>query len=171
MPAALQPQSQAQPPKSTALITGRVVDGATGQPIPEAVVALNPPGGRGAGRGIGHCRRVAGNSAGDGSRDGRGRAAAGRGATGQQRVMTGADGRFVFHSLPPGTVSAQRDTDGLHIESRRESVAVACGLDGRHLSRTFIDDASREGRRVRHRRHAATVEVRRHLRHRARRRR
>ena len=29
-------------------------------------------------------------------------AAAGRGGTGQQRVMTGADGRFVFHSLPPG---------------------------------------------------------------------
>ncbi len=29
-------------------------------------------------------------------------ASAGRGGTGQQRVMTGADGRFVFHSLPPG---------------------------------------------------------------------
>jgi hypothetical protein len=96
------PQGQTQPPKSTALITGRVVDGATGEPIAEAVVALIPPGGRGAGRGL---------PPGGGSPEvqqameaamAAAAAAAGRGGTGQQRVMTGADGRFVFHSLPPG---------------------------------------------------------------------
>ena len=95
------PPGQTQPPKSTALITGRVVDGTTGDPIPEAVVALVPPGGRGAGRGlptggspeIQQAMEAAMAAA---------AAASGRG-TGQQRVMTGADGRFVFHSLPPGT--------------------------------------------------------------------
>ena len=96
------PQAQTQPPKSTALITGRVVDGATGDPIAEAVVALIPPGGRGAARGL---------PAAGGSPEvqqameaamAAAAAAAGRGGTGQQRVMTGGDGRFVFHSLPPG---------------------------------------------------------------------
>ena len=98
-----QPQTPTQPPKSTALITGRVVDGATGQPIPEAVVALNPPGGRGAARGMGTAGGSPEIQQAMEAAMAAAAAAAGRGATGQQRVMTGADGRFVFHSLPPGT--------------------------------------------------------------------
>jgi len=95
------PQTPSQPPKSTALITGRVVDGTTGAPISEAVVALIPPGGRGAGRGPG----LAGGTPEmqQAMEAAMAAAQASRGATGQQRVMTGADGRFVFHSLPPGT--------------------------------------------------------------------
>ena len=94
------PQSQTQPPKSTALITGRVVDGTTGDPIAEAVVALIPPGGRGAARGA----LPAGGSPEmqQAMEAALAAAAASRGGTGPQRVMTGADGRFVFHSLPPG---------------------------------------------------------------------
>jgi hypothetical protein len=95
------PQSQTQPPKSTALITGRVVDGTTGDPIAEAVVALIPPGGRGAARGAlpagGSPEMQAAMEAALAA------ATASRGGTGPQRVMTGADGRFVFHSLLPGT--------------------------------------------------------------------
>jgi hypothetical protein len=100
VPGAAAPQGQTAPPKSTALIVGRVVDGSTGQPIPEAVVSLVPPGGRGsalAGLPAGASPQVqAAMEAAIAA------ASAGRGGTGQQRVMTGADGRFVFHSLPPG---------------------------------------------------------------------
>jgi len=95
-------QTPAQPPKSTALIVGRVIDGSTGQPIPEAVVTLTPPGGRGArgampGSGASPEMQQAMEAA-----IAAAAAAAGRGGSGQTRVMTGADGRFVFHSLPPG---------------------------------------------------------------------
>lgn len=91
-------QSAPQPPsKTTALIVGRVIDGASGQPIPEAIVTLVPPGGRGlANIPTGASPEIqqalmaaAAASAGSGP------------AT--RRVMTGVDGRFLFHSLPPGT--------------------------------------------------------------------
>jgi hypothetical protein len=76
------------------------VDGTTGDPIAEAVVALIPPGGRGAARGA----LPAGGSPEmqQAMEAALAAAAASRGGTGPQRVMTGADGRFVFHSLPPG---------------------------------------------------------------------
>ncbi|MEO7189463.1 MAG: carboxypeptidase-like regulatory domain-containing protein [Vicinamibacterales bacterium] len=67
----------AGPPKATALIIGQVLDASTGQPISDAIVTLT--GGRGAGP-----------------------AGAARGPATPQRVMTGADGRFVFHELLPG---------------------------------------------------------------------
>jgi hypothetical protein len=98
------PAGQTQPPRSTALVTGRVVDGTTGQPISEAVVALLPPGGRGAGRGIGTAGASPEIQQAMEAAMAAAAVAAGRGATGQQRVMTGADGRFVFHSLPPGNI-------------------------------------------------------------------
>ena len=103
---ARQPSGQpAAPPKSTALILGQVVDGTSGQPIAEAVVTLTPgAGARGANpltaapaasAQAQQAMQAALASAG---------ALAGRG-TGPQRVMTGADGRFVFHDLPPGQFS------------------------------------------------------------------
>jgi len=91
-------QQNAQPPKSTALITGRVVDGTTGQPIPEAVVTLIPPGGRAGGMPAmaGATPEIQQALAAAAA------AAAGGRGNPQQRVMTGGDGRFVYHDLPPG---------------------------------------------------------------------
>lgn len=95
------------PPKTTALILGQVVDGTSGQPISEAVVTLSGNGMRGGGgAGLGALNTAnlspqqqqalqATLSA--------AAAAAGRGPGGPQRIMTGGDGRFVFHDLAPGT--------------------------------------------------------------------
>jgi hypothetical protein len=102
-PVSQQPQTPQPPAKSTALIIGRVVDGSTGQPVPEAVVTLTPPGGaRGRGgpgvamAGMAPEMQQAVQAAAAAA------AAGGRGGPLQQRVMTGGDGRFVFHDLPPG---------------------------------------------------------------------
>ena len=92
-----QPGQTQTPPKSTAFILGQVVDGTTGQPIPEAIVTLRRSGGaRGAvpARG-GDAGSIAAAVAME-------QAMAGRGGPQEQRLMTGGDGRFVFHSLPPG---------------------------------------------------------------------
>jgi len=104
-----QPPGQAQtPPKSTAFILGQVVDGSTGQPIPEAIVTLRRSGGgaRGAapGRG-GDAGSVAAAIAME-------QAMAGRGGPQEQRLMTGGDGRFVFHSLPPGNFALTVSLNG-----------------------------------------------------------
>lgn len=104
-PPAGQGNPNTPPPKSTALILGQVVDGTTGQPIGEAVVSLTGAGMRGAPQ-LGQI-----NSANLSPQQQQAMqaalssvaAAAGRGPGGPQRVMTGADGRFVFRDLAPGT--------------------------------------------------------------------
>ncbi len=93
------------PPKSTALILGQIVDGSSGQPIPEAIVTLS--GGRGATTGGALPAGAAASAQAQQAMQmavATAAASAGRGVAGPapQRVMTGADGRFVFHDLPPG---------------------------------------------------------------------
>ena len=131
VPAATAPQAQTQPPKSTALIVGRVVDGSTGQAIPEAVVTLVPPGGRGTVQtalpaGASPQVQAAMEAA-------MAAAAAGRvSVPGQQRVMTGADGRFVFHSLPPGQFQLSATltgyTSGLGVNLSPSLAGVLAGV-------------------------------------------
>jgi len=102
------PQSQqsapaADPPKSTAFILGQVVDGTAGQPIAEAVVTLRQMGGgrgvRGGGAGAPNIPPAA---LANMSPEMRAQMLGGRGAAPEQRLLTGGDGRFVFHSLLPG---------------------------------------------------------------------
>ena len=88
------------PPKSTAFILGQVIDGSTGQPIAEAIVTL-----RRAGGGARGALPARGGDSGTAAALAAERAqllAAGRGGAQEQRLMTGGDGKFVFHSLPPG---------------------------------------------------------------------
>lgn len=96
-PPAQQPGQAQTPPKSTAFILGQVVDGSTGQPIPEAIVTLRRTGGGARGTSPGR-----GVDAGFPAAIAMEQAVAGRGGPQEQRLMTGGDGRFVFHSLPPG---------------------------------------------------------------------
>lgn len=71
----------AQPAKGTGLISGRVVDAATDQPIDAAVVTI-----------VGRMQAPTGAPA------------PARGAApNQTRLLTGSDGRFVLHDLPPGS--------------------------------------------------------------------
>lgn len=101
---AAQAQGQpAAPPKSTALILGQVIDGSTGQPIADAIVTLVAPGGRGANplAGLGSGASPAAQQAMQAAMASA-LQAAGRGASGPLSVLTGADGRFVFHGLAPG---------------------------------------------------------------------
>ena len=124
-------QAPTPPPKSTALILGRVVDGSTGQPIPEAVVTLTPPGGARGGRaGIGAAmagmppemqQAMQAAAAAAAAAGGRG------GPPGQQRVMTGGDGRFVFHDLPPGQFQLAATLSGY---TSTLSVNLSAGLLG-----------------------------------------
>jgi len=104
-PPAAQGNPNAPPPKSTALILGQVIDGTTRQPIGEAVVTLTGAGQRGAPQlnainnsGLSPQQQQALQASLAAAA-----AAAGRGPGGPLRVMTGADGRFVFHDLAPGT--------------------------------------------------------------------
>jgi len=118
-PAAPQVQNPAQgpqtgPPKSTALIVGQVIDGTSGEPISDAVVTLIAPGGRGRGQ-----NPLAGTGlSGIEAQQAAAAAAAlsglgGRAANqGPPRVMTGADGRFVFHGLAPGNYQLQTSLTG-----------------------------------------------------------
>ena len=92
-------------PKSTALILGQVVDGTSGQPIADAIVTLNQAGGRGRGPALnlttlgGTQNQAATQAAATALLN----AVGGRGTSvWPMRVMTGGDGRFVFHGLPPG---------------------------------------------------------------------
>jgi len=93
------------PPKTTAIILGQVVDGTSGQPISEAVVTLSGNGMRGAGAPgpIGGANLTPQQQQAMQSVIAAAAAAAGRTPGGPQRVMTGGDGRFVFHDLAPGT--------------------------------------------------------------------
>jgi len=104
-PPAAQGNPNAPPPKSTALILGQVIDGTTRQPIGEAVVTLTGAGQRGAPQlnainnsGLSPQQQQALQASLAAAA-----AAAGRGPGGPLRVMTGGDGRFVFHDLAPGT--------------------------------------------------------------------
>jgi protocatechuate 3,4-dioxygenase beta subunit len=97
---------QAEPPKSTALILGQVIDGSSGQPIADAVVTLTA--GAGA-RGLNPAAAALAANASPQAQQAMQAAqalaaqAAGRaGQGGPQRILTGADGRFVFRDLPPG---------------------------------------------------------------------
>jgi len=108
------------PPKSTALILGQVIDGSTGQPISEAIVTLRPtaPGARGGGAaaaaGLGAAiGEMTGNAAMSEAMAAAMARAAGTGtATREQRLLTGGDGRFVFHSLPPGLFQLSVNLNG-----------------------------------------------------------
>jgi protocatechuate 3,4-dioxygenase beta subunit len=97
-PATQQPGQTQTPPKSTAFILGQVVDGSTGQPIPEAIVTLRRSGG--GARGAAPAR--GGDAGAMAAAMAMEQAMAGRGGAQEQRLMTGGDGRFVFHTLPPG---------------------------------------------------------------------
>src|SRR6186713_3368056 len=88
----------------TGLISGQVVDAATGRPIADATVTINMPqqgrGGGPAGRGDIAEQMAALMSGG------------GRGAPGPPRLLTGGDGRFMFHSLAPGNYSFSATAPG-----------------------------------------------------------
>jgi protocatechuate 3,4-dioxygenase beta subunit len=129
-PPAAEPQTPGTPtapatsaqPKSTALVLGQVTDGSTGQPIPEAVVLLQfvSPGARGAGldaaSAAAFASAMAGNVGGDAAMAAAMAAAFARGsgaeASRDQRVLTGSDGRFVFHALPAGQYQLSATLNG-----------------------------------------------------------
>ncbi len=99
-----QAQAPAVPPKATAVILGQVVDGSSGQPIPEATVVLSPGTGgpRRGGDGLA-AMALGGADPATAAAFAAAMAARGGGAPSRdQRLLTGSDGRFVFHSLPPG---------------------------------------------------------------------
>jgi hypothetical protein len=98
------------PATATALILGHVVDGSSGEPIPEAVVTLRT----GGARGRAGMPQPTGNPATDAAMEAvmaNLQAGRGRGST-DQRLLTGADGRFVYHSLAPGNYSISASLDG-----------------------------------------------------------
>ena len=98
------------PAAATALILGHVVDGSSGEPIPEAVVTLRT----GGARGRAGMPQPTGNPATDAAMEAvmaNLQAGRGRGST-DQRLLTGADGRFVYHSLAPGHYSISASLDG-----------------------------------------------------------
>jgi hypothetical protein len=97
-PAAPQSASSSPAVKSTALIFGQVVDGSTGEPIPDAIVALRP---------IGAARGAAPAPSAPAAPAARGSA-----ALLDQRRAVGGDGRFVFHSLPPGQFQVSASLPG-----------------------------------------------------------
>lgn len=108
---------------STALILGQVTDGSTGQPIPEAVVLLQlvSPGARGgagldAASAAALASAMAGSVGGDAAMSAAMAAAFARGsgaeASRDQRVLTGSDGRFVFHTLPAGQYQLSATLNG-----------------------------------------------------------
>jgi hypothetical protein len=99
-------EALATPTPGTGVIVGQVVDAATGQPIPEAIVTMNGrpaaplPGGGGTAP-ASPARPVAPGAGAPGATlpglPGRG------GAAPPDRVITGADGRFLFRDLAKGT--------------------------------------------------------------------
>jgi hypothetical protein len=85
-PTAQQPGQAQTPPKSTAFILGQVVDGSTGQPIPEAIVTLRRSGG--GARGAAPAR--GGDAGSIAAAIAMEQAMAGRGGPQEQRLMTEA---------------------------------------------------------------------------------
>jgi len=123
------PQSaQKPPPQSTALILGQVVDGSTGEPIAEALVTLTQ---MGAGRGAAPNIQLPAGAPPQAQQAmqaamAAATAMAGRGG-GPLRIMTGTDGRFVFHNLPPGNFQLTATLNGYSSSLR---VSAAGGLAG-----------------------------------------
>ena len=106
----LTPQAAStSPPRSTAVVVGQVVDGLSGEPIPEAVVSL---------RGLGAGPRGAGPSPFP-----TGRAT----APPEQRRVAAGDGRFVFHSLPPGQFQVTASMPGYAPSLTPSSSSVGLG--------------------------------------------
>ena len=128
------PQAQGQPnlpPQATALILGQVIDGSTGQPIADAVVTLTSSAGA---RGANPLAALAGSSpqaqqAMQAAAAAAAQAAGRSGAPGPQRVMTGADGRFVFHDLLPGRYQLTATLSG-YVASLTVNAGGAAGLGG-----------------------------------------
>lgn len=109
--AGVTPAPNAPPAAATALVLGQVVDGSSGEPISEAIVTLRVGGGRGRG---GPSLPQIGNPAAEAAMEAvmaNLQAGRGRGST-DQRLLTGGDGRFVFHSLAPGSYSLSATLDG-----------------------------------------------------------
>ena len=93
------------------MVVGQVIDGSTAQPIPEAIVTLRQIG-AGA-RGANPLREGgAGDAGAAAAAIAQAMVQAGRGGPQEQRLMTGGDGRFVFHSLPPGNYSITAALNG-----------------------------------------------------------
>src|SRR6187455_3302146 len=82
------PSQTPLPASNTALILGQVVDGSTGRPVPDAIVTLN-------------MRMIAAANA-QAADGGRGRGAVPPVPPAAPAVLTGGDGRFLFHDLPKG---------------------------------------------------------------------
>ena len=102
--------SNAPPAAATALVVGQVVDGSSGEPIAEAVVTLRT----GGGRGRAGMPPATGNAATDAAMEAvmaNLQSGRGRGST-DQRLLAGADGRFVYHSLAPGNYNISASLDG-----------------------------------------------------------
>jgi hypothetical protein len=115
------------PPKSTALILGQVIDGSTSQPVAEAIVTLTPTRGGGPGP-------AAAPAAARGGGQPVGQPAGGAGGSigtiPPQRVMTGADGRFVFHDLPPGQFQLSASLTGYSSSANANPLAGLGGAAG-----------------------------------------
>jgi hypothetical protein len=97
------------PTKATAFILGQVLDGSTGEPIADAVVTLRTAGG---GRGTPPRAGGAGDAATAVMATAQMQTATGRSGAAEQRLMTGGDGRFIFHSLPPGNYTIAATLSG-----------------------------------------------------------
>ena len=86
---------QAPPAAATGLVLGRVIDAATGQPLSGAAVTIAPaPAAQGSGQPGAPPRARPGD------------------ITGPARVMTDAEGRFVFYGLPAGAFSITATRSG-----------------------------------------------------------
>ncbi len=100
----------AQPPKSTGVILGKVVDAGTGKPISDAVVTLNiraAAAGRGAGPVVAGAGLQADQLAALQQLAGRG-----AGPNAPPKLMTDSAGKFVFHDLPKGTMQLSATASG-----------------------------------------------------------
>lgn len=130
-------QQQGPPPKTIALVTGQVVDGTTSQPVSEAIVTLST--GAGGGRAGGMPTAMAPEV--QQAMQAALAAAGGRGGSGDRRVMTSSDGRFVFHSLPPGqftlTVTASGYASSLGVTLTPNIPGIIGGVSPATSSTTF----------------------------------
>ena len=104
--------AQTEQPKATALILGQVIDGTSGQPIPDAVVTLIAPGGRGRANPLANLQAAGGAQGQQAAAAIAAAALGGRASNAPPRVMTGPDGRFVFHGLLPGQYQVQASLTG-----------------------------------------------------------